>query len=85
LVGNYCGNVSIHAIANCLEQKKLHILYHYNFGNARDYSIIADAVKKGTRLTGLSLHCKLPMAQVEGLLSVILRCPTIEELDLSGN
>jgi hypothetical protein len=99
---NYCHDLSLRAIANCLQQGNMVNLsidessssFREELENlvgegprlcGRDFNVLANAVKPGNSLRKLTLRCNLSNPQVEGLLDTLLRCPTIEELDLSHN
>jgi Leucine-rich repeat (LRR) protein len=53
--------------------------------NARDFSVLANAIKISNRIRQLTIRCKVPATQYEGLVNTLLRCPTIEKLHLSNN
>jgi hypothetical protein len=51
--------------------------------HARDFSVIANAIHNGCPLQEVAICCKIPTAEFESLLSVLLRCPSVERLVLS--
>jgi hypothetical protein len=80
-------------VANCLQERNnkhlrvlrigdpdRDIMSYYEIEQQRDFSILAEAVKKGTQLKDVTIECELPTVHIEDLLSALLRCATMEEL-----
>jgi hypothetical protein len=98
LCGNYCRDASLHAIASCLEQFSILTLGDPDLDDDDDdddqenqgefhVSIIIDAFKKDIiPLREFTLRrCHFVDCQVEDLLSVLLKCPYLEKVDISFN
>jgi hypothetical protein len=89
--GSYCGDLSLRYIAKCLQHENFLKLslrdpdgdhqigtYLQLHGNphARDFSVLANAVHNGCPLQEVAICCKMPAAEFESLLSILLWCPT---------
>jgi Ran GTPase-activating protein (RanGAP) involved in mRNA processing and transport len=95
LRNTYCGDETLREIVDCLQQEGTlstviiadppGINDDNDEAMGRNFSNFASAVKDSNSLQELTISCKLPSEEIEGLLDVLMRCPTLEKLHLSSS